>query len=116
MQKRKKGRTLSRKTGVRKALLVSVARALAQKERITLTEAKAKEVSPFVEKLVSTAKKNSLASRRELRKYFQPSLVKKMMEEVAPRYSSRNGGYTRIIKLAPRKSDSARMAIIEWVK
>jgi large subunit ribosomal protein L17 len=115
MQKRKQGRSFSRKQGPRKALLISVARSLAVKEKIQTTEAKAKEVSPFFEKLITRSKQDTLASRRGLMRYFEPSIVKKMMEEIGPRYKNRPGGYTRIIKLAPRKSDGARMAIIELV-
>ena len=114
MKKRKKGRILSRKTGVRKALLISVARALVQKEKIQTTEAKAKETSLFVERLITKSKKDNLTTRRELLKYFQPRLVKKMIEEIGPRYRERNGGYTRVTKLNLRKSDGARMAIIEF--
>lgn len=116
MRKRKKGRILSRKRGVRKALLVSVARALAQKEKIQTTEAKAKEVSPFMERLITKAKLNDLHARRELLRYFDTELARKMIEEIGPRYRKRQGGYTRIIKIVPRKSDGAQMAIVELVK
>lgn len=113
MNKRKQGRTFGRKTGPRKALIVSVARSLVEKEKIRTTEAKAKEISPFVDKLITKAKKGDLAARRELLRYFEPRIVKKMIETIAPRYKDRKGGYTRIIKLLPRKSDSAKMAYIE---
>ncbi len=116
MRKRKAGRILSRKKGVRKALLVSVVRALTQREKIQTTEAKAKEVSPLVERLISKARRNDLRARRELLRYLSAPLAKKMLEEIAPRYRERQGGYTRIIKVAPRKSDGAKMAIIELVK
>jgi large subunit ribosomal protein L17 len=116
MKKRKSGRILSRETSVRKALMLSIARALILREKIQTTEAKAKEVSPFVEKLVTKAKKGDLASRRELLKSLQPRLAKKMLEEIGPRYRERNGGYTRIFKLERRKSDGAKMAIVELVK
>lgn len=100
---------------MRKALLVSVARALAQKEKIQTTEAKAKEISPLMERLITKAKLNTLHTRRELLRYFDPKLAKKMVEEIAPRYRDRQGGYTRVIKTVPRKSDGAKMAIIELV-
>lgn len=116
MRKRTTGRILSRKKGVRKALLRSVARALAQKEKIQTTEAKAKEISPLFERLITKAKQDNLHARRELLRYFDTPLVKKMVEEIGPRYRDRNGGYTRITKTGPRKSDGAKMAIIELVK
>ena len=116
MKKRKRGRELSRKKDQRKALLKSLARALILNEKIKTTEAKAKEVSRFVEKFITRAKKSDLASRRLLAKFFSPRIVKKLIDEIGPRYKERSGGYTRIIKLEPRKSDGARMAIIELVK
>jgi len=116
MKKRKRQRVFGRKTGPRKALLISVARSLVLKEKIKTTEAKAKETSPFVEKLITKAKKGDLAARRNLLEYFEPSIVKKMIEEIAPRYKARKGGYTRIVKLGARKSDGAQMAMIELVK
>ena len=115
MKKRKKGRVLSMKTGPRKALIHSVVRALIIKEKIQTTEARAKEVSPFIEKLITKAKKGDLAARRELLKHMSPELAKKMVEEIAVKYQNRPGGYTRILKTGPRKSDGARMAIIELV-
>lgn len=116
MRKRKRGRKLSRKTDQRKALLKSLVRALILKEKITTTEIKAKEIRPLVEKLITRAKKNDIATKRELAQIFSADLVKKMTAEIGPRYKDRKGGYVRIIKLGPRKSDSARMAIIELIK
>ena len=86
------------------------------KEKLKETEAKAKEASVFVEKLVTKSKNDTLKARRELLRYLQPKLTKKMVEEIGPRYRERTGGYTRITKLPMRKSDSAKMAIIEFVK
>lgn len=94
----------------------SLALSLFLKEKIKTTEAKAKEVSAFAEKQISHAKAGNLSSRRLLAKNFSPEIVKKLIEEIAPRYKERKGGYTRIIKLGPRKSDGARIAIIELVK
>lgn len=94
----------------------SLALSLFLKEKIKTTETKAKEVSAFAEKQISHAKADCLSSRRLLAKNFSPEIVKKLIEEIAPRYKERRGGYTRIIKLGPRKSDGARMAIIELVK
>jgi large subunit ribosomal protein L17 len=116
MRKRKKGRKLSRKRDQRRALLNNLAVALFLKEKIKTTEAKAKEISHFVEKKISRARAGSLASRRLLEREFSPKIVKKIIEEIAPRYQERKGGYTRIIKLGPRKSDGAKMAIIELIK
>ena len=116
MRKRKRGRKLSRKKDQRKALLKSLASALFLKEKIKTTEAKAKEVSRLAEKLITQAKKTDLSSRRILVRVFTAKLVKKLVEEIGPRYKDRKGGYTRIIKLGPRKSDGAKMAVIELVK
>lgn len=116
MKKRKSGRKLSRKTGPRRALLRALARNLFLKEKIMTSEAKAKEASIFVEKTITLAKRNGLAARRRLARKFSPEVVKKVVEEIVPRYEKRKGGYVRIIKLAPRKSDGAKMAIIELVK
>jgi large subunit ribosomal protein L17 len=116
MRKRKKGRKFSRKRDQRKALLKSVAAALILDEKIRTTEAKAKEVSGFAERFITKAKKGDLASRRLLSQYFSPKIVKKLTEELGPRYKQLPGGYTRIRKLGSRKSDGAKMAIIELIK
>jgi large subunit ribosomal protein L17 len=116
MRKRKKGRKLSRKRDQRNALLKSLASAVILRERIKTTEAKAKEVSVYVEKFITTAKKGDLASRRRLLQFFSPKIVKKLMDEIAPRYEKRAGGYTRVIKLGQRKDDGAKIAFIELVK
>lgn len=116
MRKRKSGRKLSRKRDQRKALLKSLARSLFLKEKMKTTEAKAKELSIFAQKLISRAKINNLHSKRLLARYFPSEIVKKLLEEIGPRYKERGGGYVRIIKLGPRKSDGARMAIIELIK
>jgi len=116
MPKRKRGRKLSRKKDQRKALLRSLAGSIFLKEKIKTTEAKAKEVAVFAEKQITRAKKGDLHSRRLLAKLFPPKLVKKIVDEIAPRYKERKGGYTRVIKLGPRRSDGAKIAIIELVK
>lgn len=116
MRKLKTGRKFGRKRGQRKALLKSLALSLFLKEKIKTTEAKAKELRPFAEKILTRSKKSNLATRRTLAKFFSKEVVKKLIEELGPRYKERPGGYTRIIKLGPRKSDSAKMAIIELVK
>lgn len=116
MWKQKKGRKFSRKTDQRKALLRSLAEALFIKEKIKTTEAKAKETAIFAEKLITQAKKGDLAASRYLATYFNKDLTKKIMKEIAPKYKERKGGYTRVIKTEPRKSDAARMAIVELIK
>lgn len=115
MRKRKQGRKLSRKRGQRQALLKAEISALLSKEKIKTTEAKAKEVSEISEKFITRAKKGDLSSRRLLAKFFSPEIVTKLFKEIGPRYKERKGGYTRIIKLGPRKSDGAKIAIIELV-
>ena len=116
MRKRKKGRKLNREKDQRRALLKTLASALLWREKIKTTEAKAKEVSSFVEKFITLAKKKDLASQRRLAQFFPPPLVKKLIDEIAPRYQARKGGYTRIVKLGRRKSDGASMAFIELIK
>ena len=116
MWKGKRGRKLSRETGQRKALLRSLAESLFLHEKMKTTEAKAKETSIFAEKLITIAKRKDLNSRRQLAGYFNKTLVKKIVDELGERYKDRKGGYTRIVKMGPRKSDGARMAIIELIK
>ena len=116
MKKRKKGRKLSRKRGPRKALLKSLTENLFLNEKIKTTEAKAKELSRLAERFVTKAKKIDLGSRKLLLKELSPEVVKKLEKEIGPRYKERKGGYTRIIKIGSRKSDGAKMAIIELIK
>src|SRR3990167_3070746 len=106
-------RKFSRKSGQRQALYKSLATALIDHGKIKTTSAKAKSLSAFADKLVTTAKKNNLASKRELAETFHPKTVKKLVDDIAPRFSDRKGGYTRVIRLGQRKSDGAPMAIIE---
>jgi len=116
MKHGKKGRKLGRQRDQRKALLKGLAANLILKEKITTTEAKAKQVRPFVEKLITKSKANNLAAVRHLAKYLPDKALKKIIAEIGPRYKTRAGGYTRITKTGPRKTDSAKMAIIELVK
>ncbi len=115
MNKQKKGRKFNRKRDQRKALLKTMATSLILRGKIKTTEAKAKELSPYIEKKITKAKKDSVATLRYLRTYFSERTAKKLMQEVAPKYKERNGGYTKVIKLGQRKSDSANMAIIELI-
>ncbi len=109
-------RKFGRKKNQRVALMRGLALSLIKSEKIKTTEAKAKELRPYAEKLVTLAKKGDLASRRLLmsRLLNREPEVKKLMSDVV-KYADRKGGYIRITKLAPRKSDSARMAYIEFV-
>jgi large subunit ribosomal protein L17 len=100
----------------RKAMLANQVCSLIEHERIKTTLAKAKAVRPLAEKMVTLGKKGSLHARRTaLAVLRQKGPVMKLFDEIAPRSASRNGGYTRIIKLGERKSDSAATAYIEWV-
>jgi len=116
MKKRKRGRKLNRKRDQRRLLLKSLMRSIVLQGKIKTTEAKAKEASRFLEKMISRAKKGDLSSRRLLAGVFCPRSVKKLTDEIAPRYKERKGGYTRIIRLGSRKSDGAKMVIIELIK
>lgn len=115
MKKRVSQRTLSRKAGPRKALQRSLLRSLVLLEKIETTLAKAKDLSPIAEKLVTKARKGDIATRRHLLSLIGKEGAKKLMDEVAPRYKDRKGGYTRIFKLASRPSDQSKRALIEFV-
>lgn len=116
MRHRVAHRKLGRTTPHRIALLRNLAASLIAKERIRTTVAKAKELRPFVEKLVTLGKRDSLhARRRALSILPQKGAVKKLFSDISPRFSERPGGYTRILKLAPRQGDGADMAFIEFV-
>lgn len=116
MRKLNKGRGLSRTADQRKALLRTLANSLFTYEKIQTTEAKAKELRVVAEKMITRAKDSNIANRRVLAKDLTPKTVKKLVEQIAPKYSSRHGGYTRIIKMGPRSSDGAKMVVIELVK
>ena len=116
MRHQKKTVKLGRTAEHRKALLANQVCSLIEHSRIKTTLAKAKAVRPFAEKMLTLGKGGTLHDRRNAISYLhQPKMVKKLFEEIAPRSANRNGGYTRIIKLGPRQSDSAKMAYIEWV-
>jgi large subunit ribosomal protein L17 len=110
------GRKLGRTTEHRIALLRNLSTALFDKEKITTTLAKAKELRPFAEKLVTLSKKETLHARRQvLRHIHNRAVVAKLFDTLSARYAQRPGGYTRILKLGPRRGDHAEMAIIELV-
>ena len=114
-----KGRKLNRTASHRVALKRNLAMALIEHKTIKTTLPKAKELQSFVERLVTYAKKDGLASHRLITQKLPGKLGKKMtnilIHDIAPNYSNRNGGYTRIIKLDNRKNDNAQMSIIEFV-
>ncbi len=115
MKHHKTERKLGRTSGQRKALLASLARSLVLEEKIKTTEAKAKELRPFIEKMVTNGRKGTLASRRQAVSVLGDEAGKKIVTDISERFKDRNGGYTRITKLPLRKSDSAKMAVIEFV-
>ncbi|HKP89060.1 MAG TPA: 50S ribosomal protein L17 [Thermoleophilaceae bacterium] len=108
---------LSRSASHRKALFMNLAREVIDHERIETTEAKAKAVKPEVERLITLAKRGDLHARRQALSALGQDkfVVYKLFEEIAPRYAERPGGYTRILKLGPRKSDATEMVYLELV-
>jgi large subunit ribosomal protein L17 len=117
MRHQRDRRKLNRSASHRKALFMNLAREVLNHERITTTEAKAKAAAPEVERLITLAKRGGLHARRQaLASLGQDKfVVYKLFEEIAPRYSERAGGYTRILKLGPRKSDASEMVLLELV-
>lgn len=116
MRHQKKTLKLGRTAEHRKALLANLVCSLIEHQRIKTTLAKAKAVRPLAEKMVTLGKKGSLHARRTAMAVLrQKGAVKKLFEDIAPRSATRNGGYTRIVKLGARKSDAAPVAFIEWI-
>ena len=117
MRHRKQKGKLSRDSAHRKALLMNLSKELIDHERIETTTAKAKAVKPEVERLITLAKRGDLHARRQALSALGQDkfMVYKLFEEIAPRYMERPGGYTRILKLGPRKSDATEMALLELV-
>ncbi|MCD6015922.1 MAG: ribosomal protein [Solirubrobacterales bacterium] len=117
MRHQKQRNKLSRDSAHRRALLRNLCREVIEHERITTSQAKAKAVKPKVEKLITLGKRGDMHARRQaLTELGQDKfLVHKLFEEVAPRYAERPGGYTRIVKLGPRRSDSTEMVFLELV-
>ena len=110
-------RKFGREKNERKAMMNSLALNLIVREKIKTTEPKAKELRPFIEKIITLAKKGDLATRRiVISKLSNRSKeVKKLFDVLAPKYKDKKGGYTRVLKLGARKSDGAKMAVIEFV-
>ncbi|HET7443081.1 MAG TPA: 50S ribosomal protein L17 [Solirubrobacterales bacterium] len=117
MRHRKKRNKLSRDSAHREALLTNLSKQLIEHERIQTSQAKAKAVKPEVEKLITLAKRGDLHARRQALSSLHNDkfVVHKLFDEVAPRYAERPGGYTRIVKLGPRRSDSTEMVYLELV-
>ena len=117
MRHKKKGRKLGRKIGNRKALLMNLACQLITHKKIKTTDPKAKELRSFIEPLITLAKKNTLHSRRlVIKKIPKKNIVRVLFEEIAPVFSKRPGGYTRITKLGHRDNDRAPVSVIEFVE
>jgi large subunit ribosomal protein L17 len=116
MRHRVKGRRLKRTSEQKTALMRSLAQALIERGAIETTEARAKELRPFVEKLITKAKSGTLHDRRLAGRHVQKrELNDKLFTEIGPKFASRAGGYTRILKVGHRKGDGAEMARIELV-
>ncbi|MHB8094794.1 MAG: 50S ribosomal protein L17 [Candidatus Aminicenantales bacterium] len=116
MRHQVKRRYLRRDSAHRAALLRNLVTSFIEKERMTTTVAKAKAAKPIAEKMITLAKRNTLHARRQALGYItKESVVQKLFDTIGPRFSERPGGYTRIVKLAPRAGDGADMAMIEMI-
>lgn len=109
-------RKFGRRSGPRRAMLRNLVTSVILAEKIVTTEAKAKQIRSITEKMVTLGKRNDLHARRQALAYIlDENAVTKLFESIAPRYEDRQGGYTRILKLGPRRGDAAPMAILEFV-
>jgi len=109
------GRKLSRTSAHRRALFKNLVLALIQHDRIRTTDAKAKELRRYADRMVTLGKQGDLAARRHAFAFMQSrDAVKKLFDEIAPRFRDRNGGYTRVIKFGVRRGDAALLSIVEW--
>jgi len=116
MRHQVKSKRLGRDSAQRKALLRSLVTSFLEKERITTTHSKAKAMKPIAEKMITLAKRNTLHTRRQALSYiYKKDVVKKLFEDIGPRFTERPGGYTRIVKIGPRAGDGTEMAVIELV-
>ena len=114
MRHRAKGRPLSRTSEHKRAMLNNMATSLLSHDRVVTTEAKAKELRPFVEKLITLARRGDLHARRQVeRRIRNRAVAGKLFKELGPRFAARPGGYTRIVKLGSRSGDGAELARIE---
>ena len=111
-----KNRKLGRPSDQRRAMLRAMTTYLLENGQIKTTYARAKEVAPIAEKMVTLAKKNDLAAYRQALSYLtKEDVANKLFHEIGPKYADRNGGYTRVLKMGPRRGDAAEMAIIQLV-
>ena len=109
-------RKLGRRTDHRSAMLRNQVTSLLDNGRIETTLTRAKETQKMAEKMITLGKKNTLHSRRQAASYiYKPTTVQRLFDEIAPEYEDRNGGYTRVLKLGPRRGDGSEMAILELV-
>lgn len=109
-------RKLGRSTDHRKAMLRAMVTFLMENGKIETTVTRAKEVRSMAEKMITIAKAGDLHSKRQVYSYItKETVAKKVMDEIAPKYADRNGGYTRIVKIGPRRGDAAEMSIIELI-
>jgi large subunit ribosomal protein L17 len=116
MRHMKRGRKLSRDAAHRKSMMLNLCKSLIEHERITTTEAKAKELRSWFEPMVTMAREDTIANRqRAFASLRDRDLVRKLFTDLAPRFAGRPGGYTRRYKLGPRKGDNAPLAIVELV-
>ena len=114
MRHRKAGFKLQRNPSARRALLRGLASSVILRDRVITTVTKAKAVKPVVEKMITLGKRDTLHARRQAASYLQTSeAVKRLFDTLAPRFAERSGGYTRIVRLGPRKGDGAEMALVE---
>lgn len=115
MKHKVKGRKFKRTSSQRKALMKHLSEALILNGQIKTTLAKAKELSGYIDKLITVAKKDNLTAAKMIHSRLSDETSKKLMKEISKRYKDRNGGYTRIIKVDERKGDAAKMSVIEFV-
>ncbi len=114
MRHRKGGFKLQRNPSARRALLRGLTTNVILRDRVVTTVTKAKAVKPVVEKMITLAKRDTLHSRRQAAAFLNtPGAVKKLFDTLGPRFAQRNGGYTRVVRLGPRKGDGAELALIE---
>lgn len=112
-----RGRKLSRTSSHRTAMFRNQLASLVEHERIITTVAKAKEMRPIAERVITRGRQDTVAARRWVRRWLpNRDHVKKVFDEISPRYADRPGGYTRVVKLGPRKGDGAEMAVLELVE
>ena len=116
MRHQRAGRKLGRDSAHRKALYANLASALIEHGRIKTTEAKAKEVRPIVEQMITLGKRGDVSAQRQAVAFLRSKpITHRLFSEIAPRFADRTGGYTRVVKLGPRQGDAAQMAYLELV-